>query len=351
MDHNPFGSTGSTISRVGLGAWAIGGQGWKYAWGAQDDASSIAAIRHAVASGVTWVDTAACYGRGHSEEIVARALSGIPQGERPRVFTKCGVIAPEGDADPALVGAPASIRREVEDSLRRLRTDVIDLYFMHWPAQDGTPLADYWGTLADLRAAGKVRWIGLSNHDPEQLAAAHQRRVVENCVLEVVKPPLERHHRLPDVDQLSGVLADDVHPENLPRLAVKQHFEHPVHVAQQLAPGDLAVAGDPRLVRHSLTRELILVSPHVGYLGNRVDAEGERHIHALLLNPEGVAGRKPPLARGRGRKRGKADHVASRIHVGHLCLKIVVDGELAPLVRHKAKLVEAEIVCGAHAPG
>lgn len=173
MDHNPFGSTGSTISRVGLGAWAIGGQGWKYAWGAQDDASSIAAIRHAVASGVTWVDTAACYGRGHSEEIVARALADIPQGERPRVFTKCGVIAPEGDADPALVGAPASIRREVEDSLRRLRTDVIDLYFMHWPAQDGTPLADYWGTLADLRAAGKVRWIGLSNHDPEQLAAAH----------------------------------------------------------------------------------------------------------------------------------------------------------------------------------
>lgn len=173
MKQNAFGSTGLSISRVGLGAWAIGGLGWKYAWGAQDDDSSVSAIRHAIDSGVSWIDTAACYGRGHSEEIVARALAPIPRTERPLVFTKCGVIAPEGSGDPALVGAPASIRREVEDSLRRLATDAIDLYFMHWPAQDGTPLEEYWGTLAELRAAGKVRFIGLSNHDPEQLARAH----------------------------------------------------------------------------------------------------------------------------------------------------------------------------------
>lgn len=190
MDHNAFGSTGRSISRVGLGAWAIGGQGWKYAWGAQDDASSIAAIRHAVASGVTWVDTAACYGRGHSEEVVARALADLPRSERPLVFTKCGVIAPEGDADPSLVGAPASLRREVEDSLRRLRTDVIDCYFMHWPAQDGTPLEDYWGTLADLRAAGKVRWIGLSNHDRDQLERAHAIARVD-----AIQPPFSAIRR------------------------------------------------------------------------------------------------------------------------------------------------------------
>jgi aryl-alcohol dehydrogenase-like predicted oxidoreductase len=174
-----LGGTGLQITRVGFGAWAIGGNGWRYAWGGQDDEKSVAAIHRAIELGINWIDTAACYGRGHSEEVVARALRGIPENDHPYIFTKCGVIAPEGDAEPSLVGDPASIRREVEDSLRRLRVEVIDLYQVHWPAQDGTPLEAYWQTMLDLKAEGKVRHVGLSNHDRGQLEQAEAVGPVE----------------------------------------------------------------------------------------------------------------------------------------------------------------------------
>jgi len=169
-----LGRTGMAITRVGFGAWAIGGPDWAVGWGAQDDRASIAAIRHAVARGINWIDTAAIYGLGHSEEVVRRALAAIPAGERPYVFTKCGLVWDANDraAAPRQVGAPASIRREVEASLKRLGVERIDLYQMHWPAEDGTSLAEYWQTLLDLKQAGKVRAIGLSNHDAAQLAAA-----------------------------------------------------------------------------------------------------------------------------------------------------------------------------------
>jgi aryl-alcohol dehydrogenase-like predicted oxidoreductase len=170
----PFGTTGMDITRVGFGAWAIGGAGWRYGWGTQDDAESIGAIRHALEAGVNWIDTAAVYGLGHSEEIVAAALDGVPEGDRPFVFTKCGLVwdPQHPTEEPRLVGRPDSIRREVEDSLRRLRVERIDLYQMHWPAQDGSRVADYWGALLDLKAQGKVRAVGLSNHDVAQLEAA-----------------------------------------------------------------------------------------------------------------------------------------------------------------------------------
>src|SRR6202012_796164 len=131
-------------------------------------------IHHAVACGINWIDTAAIYGVGHSEEGVASALSAIPRSERPYVFTKCGLISDRGDraAMPRQVGAPASLRREIEDSLRRLKVERIDLYQMHWPAEDGTPIEAYWQTFADLKRAGKVRAIGLSNHDLYGLEAA-----------------------------------------------------------------------------------------------------------------------------------------------------------------------------------
>jgi aryl-alcohol dehydrogenase-like predicted oxidoreductase len=142
----------------------------------QDDRDSVAAIRHAVACGVNWIDTAAIYGLGHSEEVVATALAGIPQGERPYLFTKCGLIPDPVDSDalPKQVGAPASIRHEIEGSLRRLGVERIDLYQMHWPAQDGTPIEAYWQTLLDLKKEGKVRAVGLSNHNVEQLRAAEK---------------------------------------------------------------------------------------------------------------------------------------------------------------------------------
>ena len=170
----PLGSTGLNITRTGFGAWAIGGGGWAFGWGSQDDGDSIAAIRHAVGRGVNWIDTAAAYGLGHSEEVVARALHDIPRGDRPYVFTKCGLVWDEADraALPRRAGNPASVRREVEASLRRLAVERIDLYQMHWPAEDGTPLEDYWGTLLELKVEGKVGAVGLSNHKLSQLETA-----------------------------------------------------------------------------------------------------------------------------------------------------------------------------------
>ena len=172
----PLGQTGMALSRVGFGAWAIGGPGWAFAWGEQSDAASLAAIRHAVERGVNWIDTAAVYGLGHSEELVARALADIPTSERPYVFTKCGLIWDEADPNrrPRRVGDPRSIRREVDASLRRLGVERIDLYQMHWPAEDGTALEDYWGELLELRREGKVAAVGLSNHGVEHLEAAER---------------------------------------------------------------------------------------------------------------------------------------------------------------------------------
>jgi aryl-alcohol dehydrogenase-like predicted oxidoreductase len=171
-----LGRTDMNITPVGFGAWAIGGSGWAAGWGAQDDEKSIAAIRHALERGINWIDTAAIYGLGHSEEIVRAVLAGIPADERPFIFTKCGLLWDDNDrtAMPRQVGAPESIRREVDQSLRRLGVERIDLYQMHWPARDGTSLEDYWRALLDLKTEGKVRAVGLSNHNVAQLMAAER---------------------------------------------------------------------------------------------------------------------------------------------------------------------------------
>jgi aryl-alcohol dehydrogenase-like predicted oxidoreductase len=170
-----LGTTDMWVTRVGFGSWAVGGD-WAVGWGSQDDKDSVAAIRHAVSRGINWIDTAAIYGLGHSEEVVAAALADIPREERPYVFTKCGLIADPADrkALPRQVGDPANIRREIENSLRRLKVERIDLYQMHWPAEDGTPIEAYWQTLLDLEKEGKVRAVGLSNHNVEQLEAAEK---------------------------------------------------------------------------------------------------------------------------------------------------------------------------------
>ena len=172
----PLGTTGMDITRVGFGAWAIGGGGWAFAWGAQDDDESVAAIRHAVDRGINWIDTAAVYGNGHSEEVVGRALREMRPGERPLVFTKCGLVWDEKNpmVQAKRVGEAGSLRREAEASLRRLGVERIDLLQMHWPAEDGTPIETYWRTLLDLKAEGKVRAVGLSNHTVEQLEKAER---------------------------------------------------------------------------------------------------------------------------------------------------------------------------------
>jgi aryl-alcohol dehydrogenase-like predicted oxidoreductase len=141
-----LGSTELRLTPVGFGAWAVGGGGWAFGWGPQDDAQSIASIRHALELGVNWIDTAAVYGLGHSEEVVREALEGIPSNDRPYIFTKCGMVWDERwpDASPRQVLEPASIRRECEASLHRLGVERIDLYQFHWPDQTGTPIEDSW---------------------------------------------------------------------------------------------------------------------------------------------------------------------------------------------------------------
>jgi len=167
MKTQRLGNSNLSITPVGFGAWAIGGSGWEFGWGEQDDKASVAAIHRALELGVNWIDTAAVYGMGHSEEVVATALRAWP-GPRPYVFTKCGLRWDEqGYVRRDLTAA--SIRRECEDSLRRLRVEAIDLYQIHWPTED---LEEGWGTMAELQREGKVRWIGVSNFNVEELRRA-----------------------------------------------------------------------------------------------------------------------------------------------------------------------------------
>jgi aryl-alcohol dehydrogenase-like predicted oxidoreductase len=173
METRKLGNSDLKITPVGFGAWAIGGSGWEFAWGAQDDADSIAAIHRALELGVNWIDTAAVYGLGHSEEIVARALKDW-SGPRPYVFTKC-VLRWNEKAKIWKEFSPESIRRECEDSLRRMQVESIDFYQMHWPPDDNKPgLEDAWQTFAALKVEGKVRWIGVSNFNVEQLKRAEE---------------------------------------------------------------------------------------------------------------------------------------------------------------------------------
>lgn len=153
------------LTSIGVGAWAMGGGGWQFAWGPQDDQASIDAIHAALDGGVNWIDTAAVYGLGHSEEVVARALQG--RSKRPYVFTKCERIWGEDRLIAKSLKAD-SIRRECENSLRRLKVDVIDLYQIHWPEPD-EDLEEGWSTLAKLQQEGKVRWIGVSNFNVAQM--------------------------------------------------------------------------------------------------------------------------------------------------------------------------------------
>jgi aryl-alcohol dehydrogenase-like predicted oxidoreductase len=165
MHTRKLGHSDLYITPVGFGAWAIGGSGWEYAWGPQDDIDSIAAIHRALELGVNWIDTAAVYGMRHSEAVVARALRAW-SGPRPYVFTKCGLRWDERGQVYNVLKAD-SIRRECEDSLRRLRVEVIDLYQIHWPTGSATETDEGWGTMAQLQREGKVRWIAVSNFDVE----------------------------------------------------------------------------------------------------------------------------------------------------------------------------------------
>lgn len=191
MRKRRLGADGPEITTVGFGAWAIGGP-WRFGWGPQDDDESVRAIRHAVDSGVNWVDTAAVYGLGHSEEVTGRALEPYRIGEDVFVFTKCGRVRRSPGSDDIVSDlSPASVRRECDASLDRLNVERIDLYQFHWPdGNTGTPLEDSWGTMSELVEEGKVRWAGVSNFDAGRLAVCEAIRHVDS-----LQPPLSLLNR------------------------------------------------------------------------------------------------------------------------------------------------------------
>jgi aryl-alcohol dehydrogenase-like predicted oxidoreductase len=191
MKTKQLGNSDLFITPVGFGSWAIGGSGWQFAWGKQNDDDSIAAIHHALELGVNWIDTAAVYGLGHSEEVVTRALAAWP-GPRPYVFTKCG-LRWAADGRPRRQLTADSIRKECEESLRRLKVEAIDLYQIHWPVENTRELEEGWGEMAKLQRQGKVRWIGVSNFDVEQMKRAQAIAPITS-----LQPPYSLVH--PEVD-------------------------------------------------------------------------------------------------------------------------------------------------------
>jgi aryl-alcohol dehydrogenase-like predicted oxidoreductase len=189
MKTRQLGKTDLFITPLGFGSWAVGGGGWQFGWGTQDDRESIAAINRALDLGINWIDTAAVYGLGHSEEVVARALKG--RAERPYIFTKCSMVW-DDQAKISHSLKRESIRREVEDSLRRLQVETIDLYQIHWPDPEAD-IEEGWSALSELKREGKVRYIGVSNFNVNQLQRAMAIDRVDS-----LQPPYSLIH--PDVD-------------------------------------------------------------------------------------------------------------------------------------------------------
>ncbi len=175
-----LGNSDLQLTPIGFGAWAIGGGDWTYAWGPQDDQESIAAIHRALDLGINWIDTAAIYGLGHSEEVVARALKSASR--KPYVFTKCG-IRWKGDRSPYRSLTAASVQEEVEASLRRLKVEAIDLYQIHWPDPE-EEIEEAWAAMARFREQGKVRWIGVSNFNVGQM-----ERIQKIAPITSLQPP------------------------------------------------------------------------------------------------------------------------------------------------------------------
>ena len=191
MEKKTLGNSDMELTPIGFGAWAIGGGDWQFAWGPQDDNESIAAIHKEQDLGINWIDTAAVYGLGHSEEVVARALKTASQ--KPYVFTKCGLVWGE---KREVVNDLKQVRRECEDSLRRLGVEAIDLYQMHWPKPD-EEIEEAWGVMADLRREGKVRWIGVSNFSVSQM-----ERVMKIAPITSNQPPYSMLNRAIEAEVL-----------------------------------------------------------------------------------------------------------------------------------------------------
>jgi len=257
-----LGNSDLSITPIGFGSWAIGGPGWEGGWGPQEDRDSVAAIHRALELGVNWIDTAAVYGLGHSEELVARALRDWP-GERPYVFTKCGLRWDDAGQVREVLTAD-SVRAECEASLRRLGVDTIDLYQVHWPTNDPAEDEEGWTTMAELQREGKVRWIGLSNWSVEQMRMAQRIAPITS-----LQPPYSLVNRdveeeiLPFCEREGiGVIVYSPMASGLLTGAMTRER------AQKLPESDWRHA-DPEFTEPRLSRNLALV--------DRLCAVGERH--------------------------------------------------------------------------
>jgi aryl-alcohol dehydrogenase-like predicted oxidoreductase len=284
MRTSQLGSQGPHVTVLGFGAWAVGGA-YKFGWGPTDDAESVAAIRHALEAGVNWIDTAAVYGVGHSEEVVGEAVAPFNPGEDVFVFTKCGgFFRPElGKVEYDLT--PASIRAECDDSLGRLGVDRIDLLQFHWPDNStGTPVEESWSALAELVTAGKVRWIGVSNFDVARLETCESIRHVDS-----VQPPLNlirraaRNDVIPwAADHGTGVI---VYSPMASGLLTGKYDRAGL---ERLAPDDWR-RNSPTFQDPQLTRNLALVEGLRG-VAERVGASPGSVAIAWTLSVPGVTG-------------------------------------------------------------
>jgi aryl-alcohol dehydrogenase-like predicted oxidoreductase len=271
-----LGRTGLEITRVGFGAWAIGGGGWEFGWGPQQDDESIAAIHRALDLGVNWIDTAAAYGFGRSEQIVGRALQGLS--ERPFVFTKCSLLD-DGTRHVRHSLKRDSILREAEGSLRRLGVDAIDLYQIHWPIPD-EDIEEGWSAMAELKERGLVRHIGVSNFSASQL-----RRIQPVAPVETIQPPYSLIDRAAEAEILPlaerdgiGVIVYSPMGSGLLTGGITQE-----RIAAM--PGDDWRKTDPRFTEPQLSRHLALAARLQAVAARHGSTPGAVAVAWTLRNP------------------------------------------------------------------
>jgi aryl-alcohol dehydrogenase-like predicted oxidoreductase len=280
MQTRQLGNSDLKITPLGVGAWAMGGGGWAFAWGAQDDNESIGAIHAALDRGINWIDTAAVYGLGHSEEVVARALKG--RSNRPYLFTKCERIWGE-DRQIGKSLKRASILQECENSLRRLEIDVIDLYQIHWPEPD-EDIEEGWSALAELKRQGKIRWAGVSNFNASQLARAQAIAPITSLQppYSIIQPEIE-NDALPYCakNNIGAIVYSPMKSGMLTGAMTRERIEN-------MPPDDFR-RRTPNFQEPLLTRNLNLVEVLRG-IGNRYGrTPGEVAIAWALRRPEVTA--------------------------------------------------------------